>query len=319
VSPAGSNAVASMADTGVPGDDPGVTSIRRIGVVVHPRRQLDNALEALGAWAAERQADVVQLAVPGQDREVAPFAEPEDCDFVVAFGGDGTVLAALHAAAPAHRPVMGVACGSLGALAGVRADRVATDLDRMAAGGWTPRRLPALTIPGRGEPGPCALNDFVFVRAGAGQISVSVTVDDELYIRFGGDGLIVSTALGSSAYTLAAGGPLVAGGGAIIITPIAPHGGSCPPLVVGPDSRLEILIEPGHGGARLEADGQASTQLERLEPRRLTIDLIQDYATLAVLGDQEPLLAGLRRRGIVTDSPRLLARDARLAAAAGPD
>ena len=59
---------------------------------------------------------------------------------MIALGGDGTTLSALHAAAPAGRPVLGVACGSLGALSAVDADRLAAALDRVAAGDWTPRR-----------------------------------------------------------------------------------------------------------------------------------------------------------------------------------
>jgi NAD+ kinase len=307
------------APEGTPPDGRAATSVRRIGLVVHPSRQLDSALATMEEWATGQEADLVQVPVRGQDREVAPFGKAADCDFVVALGGDGTVLAALRAAAPSGRPVIGIACGSLGALAAVNADHVADALDRMVAGEWVARHLPALTITDD-RSAPFALNDFVFVRDGAGQISVSVTVDDELFIRFGGDGVIIATPSGSSAYTIAAGGPLVAhDGGGIVITPLAPHGGSCPPLVVGADSRLDILIEPGHGGARLEADGQAAQRLERLEPRRFPIAMTPERATLAMLGDQEPMLAGLRRRGIIMDSPRLLARDARLASDIGPE
>lgn len=288
----------------------------RIGVVVHPRRELDRAMGSIEAWAAEAGLDVVQLPVRGQDREVAPAGAAADCGFVIALGGDGTALAALHAAAIAGRPVLGVACGSLGALAAVSADAIAPALDRMRDGDWTARRLPGLIMEGSGEPSPRALNDFVLMRGGAGQVSVSVSVDDELFVRFGGDGVVIATPTGSSAYTLAAGGPLLAGGAeGLVVTPLAAHGGSCPPLVVGPRSRLDVLIEPGHGGARLEADGQAAAELTRFEPRRLSIRLKRDYATLAILDEQEPVLAGLRRRRIVMDSPRLLARDDRLAAA----
>jgi NAD+ kinase len=264
---------------------------------------------------------VVQIPGFGQDREVAPPGLASDCEFLVALGGDGTVLAALHAAALAGKPVLGVGCGSLGALTSVHASRIADGLDRVLEGDWRARRLPALRLESDvDEPALHALNDFVFIRGGAGQLSVSVSVDDELYIRFGGDGLVVSTALGSSAYTLAANGPLLApGASGMVITPLAPHGGSCPPLVAGPESRFEIVVEPGHGGARLESDGQSTAELERFEPRRFAISLQPEYTTLAMLDDQEPMLAGLRRRRIVMDSPRLLARDERLAASAAQD
>ncbi len=227
------------------------------------------------------------------------------------------MLAALHAAALADKAVLGVACGSLGALTSVHATRIAEGLDRVLEGDWRARKLPALHIEDQAGPDLYALNDFVFLRGGAGQLSVSVHVDEELYIRFGGDGVVVATSLGSSAYTLAANGPLLAPSAVgMVVTPLAPHGGSCPPLVAGPESTFEVIVEPGHGGARLESDGQATGDLERFEPQRFTIRHRLEHATLAVLEDQEPMLAGLRRRRIVMDSPRLLARDDRLAAAA---
>ena len=292
-----------------------------VGVVVHPRRELDRALGTLESWSTDRNVDIVQIPVPGQDREVAPAGLVDDCEFLVALGGDGTVLAALHAAAPAGKPVLGVGCGSLGALTSVHATRIAEGLDRMLEGDWRARKLPALRLDGpSGDPSLHALNDFVFIRGGAGQVSVSVHVDDELYIRFGGDGVVIATSLGSSAYTLASNGPLLAPGAVgMVVTPLAPHGGSCPPLVAGPDSSFEIVVEPGHGGARLEADGQAAGDLERFEPQRFNIRLQPDHTTLVMLEDQEPMLAGLRRRRIVMDSPRLLARDERMAAAAAHD
>jgi NAD+ kinase len=252
---------------------------------------------------------------------VAPAGLASDCELLVALGGDGTVLAALHAAALAGKPVLGVGCGSLGALTSCHATRIAEGLDRVLEGNWQPRRLPALQLDGpTGDSRLYALNDFVFIRGGAGQVSISVTVDDELYIRFGGDGLVIATALGSSAYTLASNGPLLGpGADGMVVTPLAPHGGSCPPLVAGPDSVFEIVVEPGHGGSRLEADGQTAADLERFEPQRFAISLRQAHTTLVMLEDQEPMLAGLRRRRIVMDSPRLLARDERMAAAAAQD
>ncbi len=289
-----------------------------VGVVVHPRRELDRALGTLESWATDRNVDIVQIPVPGQDREVAPAGSASDCEFLVALGGDGTVLAALHAAAVVGKPVLGVGCGSLGALTSVHATRIADGLDRVLEGDWEARRLPALQLDGLpGEPSLYALNDFVVIRGGAGQVSVSVHVDDELYIRFGGDGLVIATSLGSSAYTLASNGPLLAPGAVgMVVTPLAPHGGSCPPLVAGPQSVFEIVVEPSHGGARLESDGQPTADLERFEPQRFSIGLVLEHATLVMLEDQEPMLAGLRRRRIVMDSPRLLARDERTAAAA---
>jgi NAD+ kinase len=84
--------------------------------------------------------------------------------------------------------------------------------------------------------------------------------------------------------------------------------------VAGRDSRLEIELEPGHGGARIELDGQIMARVEPHAPRTLEIGLRPDYATLVALGGEESLLAGLRRRRVIIDSPRMLARDDREAA-----
>src|ERR671919_467522 len=97
----------------------------QLGLVIHPHRRLDGALQTIRDWAAE------PVDVAG-------------CDLVLALGGDGTTLTALHAAAPVSRPVLGVACGSIGVLTSVPAERLSAALDHVAAGAWSPRELPAL-------------------------------------------------------------------------------------------------------------------------------------------------------------------------------
>ena len=284
--------------------------MERIGLVVHPRRPIDRALATLRDWTSAEGIDLVQIRTPGQARVEAEAGDIASCDLVVALGGDGTTLAALRVAAPAGRPVLGVACGSLGALTATSADHLREALERVEAGDFTERSLPALEVQGRAS--HRAINDLVVVRDGAGQVSVSIYLDDALYVRFGGDGVVVATPLGSSAYTLAAGGPVVApDASALVVTPLAPHGGCCPPLVAGPDTAVRIALEPGWGGARVELDGQVDAIIEPHDPIELTARLRPGDATLVVLGGEEPMLAGLRRRKILMDSPRILARDDR--------
>ena len=293
--------------------------ITQLGLVVHPRRQLDDALDTVRTWSDGHGVDVVQVPAFGQDRRVAELGDPAACDLILALGGDGTTLAALRTGAAAGKPVLGVACGSLGALTAVTGEDLPGALDRVLAGDWTARKLPGLTVDSAGVDALTALNDVVVVRAGAGQISAVVHVDGELFIRFAGDGLVVATPLGSSAYTLAAGGPVLApGGSGFALTPLAPHGGCCPPLVAGDDSRLEIELHPGHGGARIEVDGQILARVEPHQPRTLVLRLRHDHATLVALGGEESLLAGLRRRRVIMDSPRMLAREEREAAEDAP-
>jgi NAD+ kinase len=251
---------------------------------------------------------VLQLPASAVERGVAPFGDVAGCDLVAAIGGDGTVLTALHAAAPTGTPVLGVACGSLGALTTTTPGDLPEALDRFVEGDWSPLRLTALAVDTPEGHVASAINDLVLVRRAGAQLIVAVWVADDLYTRLAGDGLIVATTLGSSAYSMAAGGPLlVAGTGAFICTPLAMHGGCAPPVVVPSDTEVTLDVEPGHGGFDVEIDGH------RVEPtaKRFAVRSRADYAILVRFGEPDTGLAGLRRRGLVTDSPRVLARELR--------
>jgi NAD+ kinase len=287
---------------------------RRIGIVVHPSRSVDRPLRLLTEWTQEHGVDIVQVPAAYDQRRIAEAGEAGDSDLIVSIGGDGTTLAALRSAAIADRPVLGIACGSLGALATVAVDDVPRSLERFSRGEWRPRLFPALSV-ARGSDEPLfALNDVAVVRSGGGQVRVTAHVDGSLFARTAGDGAVVSTPIGSSGYAISAGGPLLASGlQGFVFTPLPKHGGFCPPLVIGPDSQLQLDVAAGFGGARLEVDGQVAA--ERV--RSLTISLREDVATMVSFDDQETLLAGLRRRRIILDSPRV-ARDADRGAAGCP-
>jgi NAD+ kinase len=287
---------------------PEVQIPRRLALVVHPTRAVEWAVATLDAWATSHGVGVVQLTVEGGGgQELAERGALAAGDLVIALGGDGTVLSALRAVAPHDAPVLGVACGSLGALSAVTGDRLAEALDRVWAGEWTRRTLPALAVEAGGA-AEWAANDFVVVRRGAGQLLVELSVDGERYARIAGDGLIVATPLGSSAYSMAAGGPVLAGGTTgFVCTPLAMHGGSAPPLVVPADATATVVVEPGFGGFDVEIDGHDRA----LEGTRFALALHADKLTLMTFEASGRGLTALRKRGLVTDSPRVLARDER--------
>jgi NAD+ kinase len=285
----------------------------RIAILVHPTRDVQRAVATLQSWAAHRGVGLVQLDGFPDAPRCAPAGSIDGARLVIAVGGDGTVLAAVREAAPAGLPVLGVACGSLGALTTVAAPDIAMALDRFETGDWVADRIPALEVAAAGGEGERAINDLVVVRDGGSQVSTAVEIDGVLYGRFAGDGVIASTQLGSSAYALAAGGAVLAPGSATwMITPLAAHGGCIPPVVVGAASRVRLNIEPGFGGARVEVDGQRTG----MAPATFEIALVPDFATLVRLGGEEDHFTGLRRRKILMDSPRVLARDARATASA---
>ena len=291
-------------------------ALRRVGVVVHPTRDTHGALSTLRRWADARELELVQLATDGEaHRQVAAPGEVAADDLVVALGGDGTVLAALRAAAGTSTPVLGVACGSLGALSAVTANELVAALGRYATGDWTPRTLPALAIDAGGTVSDWAVNDLVLVRRGSGQLAADVSVDDELYVRLAGDGVVVATPLGSSAYSMAAGGPVLATDtAAFVCTPLAMHGGNGPPLVVPAGATLAIDVRPGYAGFDVEIDGRR----RHLDARRFRLTLQQHKLVLVTLDGPRHGLTALRRRTLVADSPRILARDERAAGESAP-
>lgn len=286
--------------------------MQRVGVLVHPTRPVQGALDTLRGWTEARGIELVQVQT-GDQPAVAPAGDAPTCDLLAAAGGDGTVLTALHAAAKTGTPVLGIACGSLGALTAVPASQLEEGLDRFADGDWLPRRLPALVVATADGKAESAVNDVVLVRRAGVQLIVDVWVGDDLYVRSAGDGIVVATPLGSSAYSMAAGGPLLAAGSkAFVCTPLAMHGGCGPPLVIPGETEVVLEVDPGHGVFELEVDG---TRVESTAGR-FVLGLQDGYATLVALGEPGSGLPGLRARGLIADSPRVLARDARAARAA---
>lgn len=284
---------------------------RTYGLVVHPSRDVGGPRDELLAWAREHDTEVVALGERVGGNSGLPVTSAEECDLIVAIGGDGTILggARLAAAARSAPPVLGIACGSLGALAGVRGADARRALERHLAGEWVSKGLDGLRVTDEEGATAVALNDVCVVRKGAGQVKADVHVDGELYVRTAGDGVVVSTPLGSSAYGMAAGGPVIAPGlGALCVTPLAMHAGSAPPLVVPASSALRVTLAAGFSGRRLEVDGQA-TDVAGLQ---LDLTLEPDHVVLVAFTDGEGFLAGLRRRGVIADSPRRIAHDERL-------
>jgi NAD+ kinase len=288
--------------------------VHTIGLVVHPSRDIDAALASVRAWAEAHGARLGQVLVPGQDRQVADPVEPDDCAVLLAIGGDGTVLGALDRAGTTGPPVLGIAMGSLGALTSAPASEIRAALDRLAGDDWEARELTGLAIERDGVRVDTAINDVVVVRRGSGQVILAIDVDGDPYARTAGDGVIVATALGSSAYTLAADGPLLAyDHGGMVVTPLADHAGFVPAVVLGGSSIVSITVDGGWLGARVEVDGQiVQDDTGPGEQEQFRLDISVDARRARLLDfDGETRIAGLRRRGVIADSPRLKARDAR--------
>jgi len=183
-------------------------------------------------------------------------------DRVIVLGGDGTILAAARAMGTRQVPLIGINMGKLGYLAAFNLDELQTHVDRaLADDALIGRRMMLdVVVDGGGNQKLCgiAVNDCV-VQAGPPfrMIRLSVWLNDNEVTRIVGDGLIVATPVGSTAYNLAAGGPIlqptVKG---IAITPICAHSLTHKPLVVDQNVTVRITPERINEGTRVIVDGQ---------------------------------------------------------------
>jgi len=193
-----------------------------------------------------------------------------DFDLMIALGGDGTLLRAARAIAEVGIPVMGINLGTLGFLSAFGASEVIDAMHAAADGRltWQPRLRMTVEILRSGGlwSRQSACND-TYLKHGASprMLQLSTTVAGHKMADFRADGLIVSTPMGSTAYNLAAGGPIVdAGTDALIITPICPHSLTHRPVVISGRSEIGITFTgPAAAGvATLSVDGQWSVGLE---------------------------------------------------------
>ena len=187
----------------------------------------------------------------------------EGADLLVTFGGDGTLLSvARHA--PDHVPILGVNMGTLGFLTEIRIEEFPTLLDRVLDGDYhvEPRVTFDVTVrgPEREERSFRVLNDVAINKSALARIiEMRVYVAGLFVSTFRGDGLIVSTPTGSTAYNLSAGGPIIYPTmGAIAITPICPHMLANRPIVLPDELDIEIAIAPRNDDQEiyLTLDGQ---------------------------------------------------------------
>ena len=200
---------------------------------------LDDATAALGG------ASLGAGCLVASGRDMAGLV-----DALVVLGGDGTLLAASRLLEKPI-PVLGVNFGSLGFLTEITLDDLYPALEGVLAGRYEheDRRLLRAVVHRKGRPDVTAdvLNDVVITKAGPSRIiEVDVTVDGSFVSSFRADGIIVSSPTGSTAYNLAAGGPILHPTlPAVVITPICPHMLTNRPLVVSDEARVEVRLRAG--------------------------------------------------------------------------
>ncbi len=247
----------------------------RVAIVSKPcREELRRVLPELVVWLRKRGYDPVldresssyTDAAPAMDRAELPAHAP---DLVIVLGGDGTLLAAARIFATVGTPILSVNLGYLGFLTEVRLADLYTTLENWRAGchSLDERAMlhAALWRQGAEQGGFEALNEIVVSKGEIARMGdFAVELDGKSVASFRADGVIVSTPTGSTAYTLAANGPILTPDvDAMVVTPICPHLLTLRPIVVRGDASLTVRVEGVPNLALLTVDGQQAVELIR--------------------------------------------------------
>ena len=239
----------------------------RIGLVLHPGRDCSPSVTQVLAWTSSHGVelvastdDVTRLGLPGL--VPVPVEELADtCDGIIALGGDGTLLGAMRLVGARPVPVLGVNFGNLGFLAEVEGAELDRALSTMAEGGSTVETRGCLVVRHTGGES-LAFNDAVVARVpGEGLVDATLSVAGRRYGHYRCDALILATPMGSTAYSYAAGGPVVSPAAeGILVTPSAPLNGIARSLLLGPSEPLRLELTRGRPA--FELDGVLTGRLE---------------------------------------------------------
>jgi NAD+ kinase len=184
---------------------------------------------------------------------------PSACDILISLGGDGTILRVARLVAEKGTPILGVNLGKLGFLAEVSLDELDDCLSEILNQQYTVEDRMMLQAHANGSRKHFyALNDVVVDKAGSSRVmDIEAYVDNEYLATFSGDGLIISTPTGSTAYSLANGGPIVTPANtAIAISPICPHTLTIRPVLVPDSCTIRLKIPSAPKRIHFTADGQ---------------------------------------------------------------
>ena len=246
-------------------------NVRRAAVVTHGRPEV-----IAGALAR------LESAAAGRGVELLPLDEAADVDLVIALGGDGTMLRALHRFLGTQVPVIGVNFGRIGFLTSIPAENLEPGLERAFSGEFRVVELATISASVGGQP-HAAVNDVVATSSVPGRmVELGSALGGESLGPTACDGMICCTPSGSTAYNLSNGGPVIMRGlAAMAITFVAPHSLHARPLVVPSGLGLTVTNDTPDVPVTVLVDGH---RVGELAPgQHLTVDVGVDKALLALL------------------------------------
>jgi len=252
-----------------------MSEINEIGIVTKTSSpHADEVMGKLVPWLTGRgvkvrvQEDYRGLA-DGDSIAVPREHVPEGVDMVLVLGGDGTLLSVARLLEGTDQPILGINLGSLGFLTELGLEELFGSLERVLEGKFTIETRVRLEASLHREDKQMGhyqvLNDVVINKGALARIiDLETYVDDQKVTNYQADGLIISTPTGSTAYSLAAGGPIIEPTlDVIVISPICPHTLTNRPLVIPGGSRVELCLLSDSGAVFLTLDGQEGTRLNQ--------------------------------------------------------
>ena len=242
--------------------------IKTIGITSKPKKpEVREIVPQLVHWLHERSIHVLidketGSALDGSEKCVTRNEMPSRADLIIVLGGDGTLLATARVLNRKPVPLLAVNLGGLGFLTVITRDELFPTLERVVAGDFrTERRVQIeaeVIRAGEVISSFLALNDVVLNKGAIARVlDFDVHVDGQFISTYKADGLIVSTPTGSTAYSLAAGGPVIAPSvEAFIVTPICAHTLTNRPIVLPDSAQIEVEVKSQRESVYLTVDGQ---------------------------------------------------------------
>lgn len=246
--------------------------MKTIGILTKPKfPEVRSILKDVVAWLRDRQKDVIldaqTAALIGEPTSYQKTQLVALSDIVLVLGGDGTMLSAARLVEQRGIPILGVNMGGLGFLTEVGLDQLYPALERVFRSEWVAdeRRMLRARIHRHGESVAQAtvLNDVVVGKGTLARIvELHISIGGQFVTKLRGDGVIVATPTGSTAYSLSAGGPImVPSVQSLIVSPICPHTLTHRPLLIPIESVVEVILTSKDEGAMATFDGQVGVAI----------------------------------------------------------
>ncbi|MGD8491949.1 MAG: NAD(+)/NADH kinase [Desulfobacterales bacterium] len=244
--------------------------MKKIGLVVKSDAKAQEKAHELEGWLKSKKIEIIRKKTveSGQENDNAALPPPPtDLDCIFVLGGDGTFLSAVRWIGDHHIPILGVKFGEVGFLAEIAEEDLYPAAEKVLKGDFILRQRMRLVVKVmRGEKiraRETVLNDVVINRGALARLAhIETRIDDHYLTTYSADGLIVATPTGSTAYSLAAGGPVIHPAvPGIILTPICPFTLTNRPLIVPQSADITIRLAEGSSDIVLTFDGQKGLEL----------------------------------------------------------